>query len=257
MIGVTIPAYQPDGAVLREYVDAIEATVDPAVIRIEFDVPTDDTLVETLSARAGVDVATTPRRRGKGAAVTAGFEALQERSEIDRLAFVDADGSTPAGELGAILDRLGDPQVDVCIGSRRHDAATVETHQTTVRRHLGDTFVTLANTVLPVALTDYQCGAKALTVEAWQAIRPHLHRGGFDWDLEVLAVAAAHGHRIVEQPITWADHPASTVRPVHDGTTMLVGLLVARHRYGVCRGSTIHRTLARIMPTGQPLIDRV
>lgn len=257
MIGVVIPAYRPDETILQDYVEAIQAVVDPAVVRIEFDDPVNEALVDALSHRSGVTVNATRTRRGKGAAVTAGFEAVIARDDIRHLAFVDADGSTPAEELAALTDRLIDTGADLCIGSRRHPEATVTTHQTTVRRHLGDAFVALANAALPVSLTDYQCGAKAITTEAWQAIRPYLYRSGFDWDLELIAVAAALNRRIVEQPITWADHPASTVRPVQDGITMLVGVGIARHRYAVCREGTIHSTLHRLVPTGQPLVDRV
>ena len=257
MIGIVIPAYRPDGDILQTYVEAVRDTLDPAAVRVEVDAPTDTDLVEALSDQAGVNVGVSEQRRGKGAAITAGFEALLDRTAVDVLAFADADGSTPATELAGIVDRLTESRADVCVGSRRHPEATVTTHQTRVRRRLGDTFVSLANLVLPVSLTDYQCGAKALTRDAWQAIRPHLYRGGFDWDLELVAVAAALGRRIVEQPITWSDHPNSTVQPLRDGVGMLVGLLVARHRYAVLKQGRVHSALHHLVPTGQPLVDRL
>lgn len=257
MIGVVIPAFRPDPTLLCEYVTTVQETIDPAAIRVEFDTPEETTLVENLGTRDGVAVGVSDRRRGKGAAVTAGFEALAASSDVEQLAFADADGSTPATELAAVIDRVADSTADVCVGSRRHPDATVEDHQTAVRRRLGDAFVTLANALLPVSLTDYQCGAKALTVSAWRAIRPHLYRSGFDWDLEFVAVAAALDRRVVEQPITWSDHPNSTVKPLRDGAALLGGLLVARHRYAVLRKGPVHSTLDGLVPTGRPLIDRV
>lgn len=257
MIGVVIPAYRPDEDLLLEYLDELRATLDNVVLRIELDQPKGESALTKLTSRPDVTVGVSDRRRGKGAAITAGFEALLADDDVEILAFADADGSTPAAELKTIIDRLADSSADLCIGSRRHPEATVTTHQTRLRRRLGDTFVFLANAALPLSLTDYQCGAKAVTVPAWQTIRPHLYRSGFDWDLELLAVAAATNREIIEQPITWSDHPDSTVRPLRDGPQLLVGLFIARHRYQLLTDGSIHSRLNRLLSRGSPLIDRV
>jgi len=224
-LGVVVPAFRPDVERLASYLRRLDSTLDPAVIRVELD----DATEGTRRALAALDLPSVETnavegRRGKGAAVTAGFEALS----TDVLAFVDADGATPAAELSTVVDAL-DP-ADLAAGSRRHPDATVKGHRTFVRRSLGDGFAWLARRSLEPQLYDYQCGCKALTDEAWGRIRSHLREPGFAWDLELLAVADALGLEVREVPITWEDRPGSTVAPVATTLSMLRALASTRRR---------------------------
>lgn len=206
-LGIVVPVYDPDVARLASYVEALQS-LDPETIRIEVDDPT-PAVRETLESLPA-EISTAPRRRGKGAAVTAGFEALS----TDVYAFADADGSTPVEELSVVVERVRDGSVDVSVGSRRHPDASVAQSQSQTREHLGDAYAWLARQVLPVSLYDYQCGAKAVDAAAWDAIRGDLYEPGFGWDVEFVSVAAMTGLRIAEVPIEWADAPDSTVDPL-------------------------------------------
>ncbi|WP_423751223.1 glycosyltransferase [Salinirarus marinus] len=236
-VGVVIPAYRPDVDRLTTYVDALRERLDPAEIRIELDAATPETVERLDSLPAAVNVA--PARRGKGAAITAGFEALG----TDVLAFADADGSTPAASFAEVVAPVVDGAADVATGSRRHPDAAVKSHQTFARRYLGDGFAWLARRLLDVQLYDYQCGAKALTRDAWERVRAHLHEPGFAWDIELLAMADAVGCRVVEVPVVWEDQPESTVSPVETTLRLGRGLVVARHRARVLRNDPLHRLL--------------
>ncbi|PSQ39996.1 dolichol-P-glucose transferase [Halobacteriales archaeon QS_9_68_42] len=156
-LGVVVPAFRPDVGRLESYLRDLAAELDPATLRVELDDPAAATL-EALSAleMSALEVDAVPYRRGKGAAVTAGFEALS----TDRLAFADADGSTPAAEVRRVVDALD--EAGVVVGSRRHPDAEVVGHRTFARRFLGDGFAWLARRLLEADLYDYQCGAKAL-----------------------------------------------------------------------------------------------
>jgi glycosyltransferase involved in cell wall biosynthesis len=248
-VGVVLPAYRPDADRLAAYVDALQEAVDPAEIRVELDAA-DPGVRERIDALP-VTVNEASRRRGKGAAITAGFEAL----ETDVLAFADADGSTLAASFADVVRPVVDGDVDLAAGSRRHPDATVRSHQTVARRYLGDGFAWLARRLLSVDLYDYQCGAKALTREAWTRVRGHLHEPGFAWDIELLAVADAVGCRVREVPVVWEDRPDSTVEPL--GTTLRLGrgLLVARHRARLLGDDPVHALLDRGEST-PALIDR-
>ncbi|MFB6107543.1 MAG: glycosyltransferase [Haloplanus sp.] len=250
-VGVVIPAYHPDVARLDAYVTAIEETVAPDVIRVELDAADAETRRGVRALPVEVNEATT--RRGKGAAITAGFEAL----DTDVLAFADADGSTPASSLADVIDPVASGSADLAAGSRRHPDATVRSHQTVVRRHLGDGFAWLARRFLDVHLHDYQCGAKAVSADAWRRIRAHLHEPGFAWDIELVAVAAAVDCRIVEVPVVWEDRPDSTVSPV--GTTLRLarGLVVSRHRAKLLRNDPLHTVLDRSRQSSPALVDRL
>lgn len=249
-LGLVVPAYDPDVDRLRAYVRALDERFDPAALRVELDAAP-STVVDAL-ADVPADVHEVPYRRGKGAAVTDGFEAL----DTDVLAFVDADGSTPVESLARVLDPLYDGEADLAAGSRRHPDARVASHQTVLRRFLGDAFAWLARRLLDAELYDYQCGAKGLTAEAWDAVRGHLYEPGFAWDVELLAIAGALGLRIVEVPIEWEDAPGSTVSPVPTALSMGQALFVARHRGKRLQGGRFHEAVAAGRGGAPALVDR-
>lgn len=239
-LGIVVPAFRPDTDRLRSYIHDLGSELDPAVIRVELDDP-DAGTEQALSAieLPSLEVRSVRHRRGKGAAITAGFEALS----TDRLAFADADGSTPAAELVRVVAALG--TADLAVGSRRHPDSTIVGHRTLVRRFLGDGFAWIARRALDPPLYDYQCGAKALTDDAWEALRQHLYEPGFAWDLELIAVAGALGVSVREVPIAWTDRPGSTVDPVRTSLSMAAALAVTRHRAKRLQNSSFHRAIAR------------
>jgi hypothetical protein len=249
-VGLVVPAFRPDLEQLRSYLDTVEAELDPATIRVELDDPR--SAVAERIADWSVTLNVSPYRRGKGAAITAGFETVS----TDVLAFADADGSTPAGELAAVIDPVASGRVPLAVGSRRHPDATITSHQTLARRFLGDGFAWLARRMLVADLHDFQCGAKAVTREAWQAVREHLYEPGFAWDVELVAMAGALDLEIEEVPITWEDQPGSTVSPVRTSIRLARALLSARHRAKQIRNSRFHTAIAATREDPTALIDQ-
>jgi hypothetical protein len=247
-LGIVVPAYRPDVERLRRYVLALDDRLAPATIRIELDAPRPD--VPQVLSGLPATVATAPVRRGKGAAVTAGFEAL----DTDRRCFLDADGSTPPDSAAMVVDALDG--ADLAAGSRRHPAARVTSHQTVARRFLGDAFAWSARRLLAADLHDYQCGAKAVTADGWGRVRTHLYEPGFAWDVEFVAMAAAAGLEIVEVPIEWEDRPGSTVSPVGTAVEMGRALLTARHRAKRLHDSRLHGAIAAGREQPPALVDR-
>ncbi|WP_311173026.1 glycosyltransferase [Halobellus ordinarius] len=254
-VGIVVPAYRPDPERLGAYLRALDDRLDPAVIRVELDAPEPGVRDRLADLPETVEVATSDGRRGKGAAITAGFEAIASSVEI--LAFADADGSTPADSLAAVVEAVESGTADLAAGSRRHPDADVAAHQTFARRRLGDGFAWLARRFLDEQLYDYQCGAKALTAEAWSRIRSHLYEPRFAWDIELVAVAGALDYRIVEIPVRWEDRPGSTVSTV--GTTLRLAraLVTARHRAKLLREDRIHELLAARRSKEPSLVERL
>jgi glycosyltransferase involved in cell wall biosynthesis len=248
-VGVVVPAYKPDVSLLREYVRALRRELDPKIIRVELDAPDPDTEVALEALDATVNAV--PERRGKGAAITDGFDAL----ETDVLAFADADGSTPAESIAGVVDAIRSGRTDLAVGSRRHPDAEVRSHQTVLRQHLGDVFAWLARRFHPVELRDYQCGAKAMTRDVWQSIRGSVTEPGFAWDIEVLAIAGVLGYEIEEVPVIWEDHPDSTVATSQAVPELLRALRSVRKRIRtVDRDANGDRTVG---PTdAEPLVER-
>jgi hypothetical protein len=254
-VGIVVPAYRPDADRLGAYLRTLSDRIDPAALRVELDAPEPGLRDRLAPLPDAAEVAVADRRRGKGAAITAGFEALADRVGV--LGFADADGSTPADSFAGVVDAVVDGGADLATGSRRHPDADVQSHQTFARRRLGDGFAWLARRFLDTALYDYQCGAKALTVDAWRTVRSHLYEPGFAWDIELIAVASAFDRAVAEVPVRWEDHPDSTVSTVD--TTLRLGwaLVTSRHRARLLRENRFHQLLASQRPPEPSLIDRL
>lgn len=237
-IGIVVPAYCPDSQRLIDYIDDIQRGISPDRIHVELDAPSSSEIVHNIS-ETGATVNVSEERRGKGAAITHGFEVL----ETDVMMFLDADGATTVESASDVLEPVVDRIADLSTGSRRHPEADVKAHQTVLRRRLGDSFAFLARSTLPIKLFDYQCGAKAITTSAWRDIRTHLYEDGFAWDLEMLAVSKILGLEVAEVPIKWEDMPGSTVDPVDTAIDMLRALIAIRHRSRSIQGHPIHAAL--------------
>lgn len=223
-VGIVIPAYKPEVSRLVSYATSLLHKIDSAEIRIELDDPASDVDLHTTSLPEAISVNKESQRRGKGAAITHGFEML----DTEYLAFTDADGSTPVESVEDVISALSSTSISV--GSRRHPDALIEAHQTVFRRLLGDGFAWSARRLLDVQLSDYQCGVKAIRKEAWQRIRGHLYQPGFAWDIEFVAKAHSFGYNITEVPITWHDNAGSTVDPVTTTLELARTLLQLRFR---------------------------
>lgn len=248
-VGIIVPAYRPNVERLSAYVTALDERLAPAEIRIELDAPRSG--VSEALADLPATVATMPYRRGKGRAITAGFEAL----DTDVLAFADADGSTPADSLADVVAVVFNGEADLAVGSRRHPEATIARHRTFARRRLGDSFAWLARRLVEPQLYDYQCGAKAISRVAWAAVREHFYEPGFAWDIELIAIADALDLSIAEVPVTWNDQPDSTVSPLETSLALAHGLLAARHRAALIRESRLHGAIAARREEKTALVD--
>lgn len=249
-LGVVIPAFNPDVPVLESYVHAIDTELAPSALRIELDAPQPG-VPEALADLPGV-VNTYPVRRGKGAAITDGFQRLS----TDVLAFADADASTPVPSFTDVTAPVREGTAALAVGSRRHPDAIVKAHQTYGRRRLGDLFARVARYWLGVPIHDFQCGAKAITLDAWEEVSEHLYEPGFAWDVELIGITHALGYQLAEVPIVWDDHPRSTVGL--PGVTRELGraLLNTRKRAALLRDPTDPDTMGE-PPAGRPaLVER-
>ena len=248
-VGIVVPAYNPNVSQLSKYIHMIQDEIQPDNIIIEIDEPSQKTIsrLDDLPAR----INPSSSRRGKGAAVTEGFQEL----DTDILAFVDADGSTPADELGRIIDSVRMEYSDIAIGSRRHPDSDVRSNQTIARKYMGDMFARLARSLLNAQLYDFQCGAKAISKDSWIKLRDELYEPGFAWDLELIAIAQTDNLLIDEIPIQWHDQPQSTVDPVQTSINMLWSLLIISHRIRLSKNSILYQKIAAIYAgSRKPLI---
>lgn len=223
-VGVVIPAYTPDVPTLEAFIHDLRDALSPATIRVEIDTP-DASTVARLETTADT-VNAVDHRRGKGWAIMDGFDAL----ENDVLVFTDADGAVPASSVRDVVKQVDSGTADVSIASRRHPNSNVVTHQTVLRRFLGDAFAFTARRLLPTHCRDYQCGTKAVSKQAWSVIGNHCYEPGFAWDLEFVSVTGSLGYDIAEVPVDWDDHPDSTVDPLSTSIELATALIDVKRR---------------------------
>lgn len=217
-ISVVVPAFNeeqriaPTLVALGHHLAAIGATHEIVVVD---DGSTDGTveLVRRLAeARPALRVLATSPNRGKGHAVRVGMLAARGRVRV----MVDADGSIPPDELGALLAPLRAGEADVVIGSRYADGARVATPQPGWRRAWSRLVIRIVQRTLVPGVLDTQCGFKAFTDAATEAVFRRCRIDGWAFDLEALAIAHRLGLVTREVGVAWQDDPRSRVRPLHD-----------------------------------------
>ena len=125
--------------------------------------------------------------------------------------FMDADNSTKVDEVIKMLP-LFEQGCDIVIGSRRIPGAVIAVHQPWFRDFLGGVFRFIVHALVPVGVTDSQCGFKAFSAKAAQAVfnKQTIYRWAFD--VEILAIARKFKFKIKEVPVTWVNDTESHVK---------------------------------------------
>jgi glycosyltransferase involved in cell wall biosynthesis len=179
-----------------------------------------------------------PGNRGKGYSVRNGM--LRARGDI--LLFSDADLSSPIEEAGKLFAAISQG-ADIAIGSRWLQPELQTQRQPLLRQFYGRIFNLALRTILGLNFKDTQCGFKAFTRRAAQAIFPlqKIERWGFD--PEVLYLARKLGFSIREVPVLWSHREGTRINPLRDGIRMFAEVL--NIRWNAIRGKY---TGARVQP---------
>lgn len=164
-----------------------------------------------------------PGNRGKGFSVRNGM--LNAHGQV--LIFSDADLSSPIEELPKLLQALNEG-ADIAIGSRWLQAGLQTQRQSLHRQLFGRIFNLLLRIILGLQFKDTQCGFKAFTQQAAQAIFPlqQIERWGFD--PEILFLARKFGFKVREVPVAWGHSGGSRINPLLDGARMFMEMLRIR-----------------------------
>jgi glycosyltransferase involved in cell wall biosynthesis len=160
---------------------------------------------DRLAAAAGARVIHVPQR-GYGSALMAGFEAARGRF----LVMGDADLSYDFREAPRLLEKLR-AGADLAMGSRF--AGRIEPGAMPfLHRYLGNPVLSFAGRrIFRVPVSDFHCGLRALTREAYQAMR--LRTTGMEFASEIVVKAGVRRLRIAEAPVTL--RPDGRGRPPH------------------------------------------
>lgn len=184
-----------------------------------------------------------PGNRGKGYSVRNGM--LNARGEI--LLFSDADLSSPIEEAPKLFAAL-EGGADVAIGSRWLRSELQTQRQPLHRQLFGRIFNLALRMFLGLSYKDTQCGFKAFTSEAAQAIFPlqRIERWGFD--PEIIFLAKKQGFRVIEVAVKWAHDNQGQINPLRDGLRMFGEVLNIRWNFITGRYAMTRPTVA-----GRPL----
>ena len=163
-------------------------------------------------------------QRGRGRALRRAWL----ESQADFVCYMDVDLST---DLAAILPTVQalEEGYDLAIGSRLARGARVY-RRTFKREFISRSYNLLIKTMFFTRFTDAQCGFKALTRAAAQALVPRVVDQGWFFDTELLILAEKRGFRARDIPVTWTDDPDSRVKVASTAWNDVKGLL--RLRFG-------------------------
>jgi hypothetical protein len=100
---------------------------------------------------------------------------------------------------------------DIAIGTRNLPASKVQ-GRTLTRTITSKGYIFLIRLMFPVHFSDAQCGFKAITQRAADALIPKIVDDGWFFDTELLILGEEARMKIFQEPVTWTDNPGSTVR---------------------------------------------
>jgi len=224
-IDVVIPAYNEAERItptLKSYADILSSW-DSQILVVD-DGSQDNTIeiVKELSQDLPVKVLVLPmpHNQGKGAAVKHGFAF--HREDCDAVFFADADGSTPAKEFYSLIKAF-EEGFDVAVGSRA--IGQIHRSQTWIRDRMGKIFNKILKCLLPINISDTQCGFKLFKPEVVKIILEKSFLNGFAFDVEFLVIAQKNGYTIKEIPVSWYHMDESRVHIIFDSLKMLKDLI--------------------------------
>ena len=120
---------------------------------------------------------------------------------------MDVDLSTDLSHFPQLVESL-ESGYDVAVGSRlSRDSQVTRAFK---REFISRSYNVLIKSLFFTPFPDAQCGFKALTRQAAQAIIPSIENNNWFFDTELLIIAAKRGYRIKSIPVKWDDDPTST-----------------------------------------------
>jgi hypothetical protein len=166
---------------------------------------------------AGATVISHGTRRGKGQGIKSALRYAVDRN-YDCLVLMDGDGQHNPAEIPLLVEPIQAGTADLVIGFRTFD-------QMPFYRRFGRAVLDLASSN-GSAITDSQCGFRALNRKTMESMLGTLKKDDFSTESEMLRIAQEKHLRIGETPINcrYGDFDTSTKNPVSHGLEVLGSL---------------------------------
>ena len=149
-------------------------------------------------------------RLGRGGALEFAFE----RASGETLVYFDTDLATDMRHLKELVERIRSGDADVATGSRWMPGE--EADRPPERGVPSRGFNSLVRFVLRSDLRDHQCGFKAVSRAAFDALKADVEDEHWFWDTELLVRAQRSGFAVAEFPVDWEPKGDSKVDLVRD-----------------------------------------
>jgi glycosyltransferase involved in cell wall biosynthesis len=177
--------------------------------------------------------------RGRGRALRHAWTT----SPADVVCYMDVDLSTELAALPKLVDGILFDGYDVGTGSRlMRESRTTRSFK---RELISRTYNLMVRTVLRTTFSDAQCGFKAVSRRAVDAIVPHIADQSWFFDTELLTLAEKWGFRILDVPVLWVEDDDSRVKIVKTAWDDIKG--ICRVRWYLWR-SQVSRQMQRGAP---------
>lgn len=226
---VIVPTYREAGriadtvAALRAALSGVDAAGGAEIVVVD-DGSGDGTADAARAAGADV-VVELSINRGKGEAVRSGMRACSG----DVVAFTDADLAYAPNQLVTLLEEV-ERGADMAVGDRRHPDSLAVTTAPRLRR-AGSALVGAVGELLRLSRgRDTQCGLKAFSRPATDAVLEASVMDRFSFDIEALFVVDRLGMDVRRVPVEVVNSDVSSVRVVSDGWELMLDMCRIRVR---------------------------
>jgi glycosyltransferase involved in cell wall biosynthesis len=210
---VAIPAYNEEVAIgsvvlkAREHVDEVLVVDDGS-----------EDGTHRVARMALATVVSHRKNMGKAAAIRTAFDYAR-RNGHEVMVLIDGDGQHNSDEIPKMMEPILKNDADVVLGTRWGKSDGMP-----IYRRAGKRALDYATAVFTGVLTDSQCGFRAFSKKAIEALDPHT--AGFGVESEIIIQAKELGLKITEVPVSSRyDVEGSTLKPVEHGYRVVDSLL--------------------------------